>query len=39
MENQSWKDKLEQVRAHGKQPVVEQVNEDTLTEHEIEAAT
>ena len=37
MENQSWKDKLEQVRAHGKQPVVEPVNEDTLTEDEIEA--
>ena len=37
MENQSWKDKLEQVRAHGKQPVVEPVNEDNLTENEIEA--
>jgi len=38
MENkQSWKEKLEQVRAHGKQPVVDSINEDTLTEDEIEA--
>ena len=36
-QKQSWKDKLEQVRAHGQQPVVEQVTEDTLTEDEIEA--
>lgn len=35
-QKESWKDKLEQVRAHGKQPVVEQT-EDTLTEDEIEA--